>query len=36
MADGSVRVLSESVDPKVFEAMSTIAGGENLPADRDE
>jgi Protein of unknown function (DUF1559) len=36
MADGSVRAVSESVDPKVFEAMSTIAGGENLPADRDE
>jgi hypothetical protein len=36
MADGSVRVVSESVDPKVFQAMSTIAGGENLPSDRDE
>ena len=33
MADGSVRVLSESIDPKVFEALSTIAGGERLPAD---
>jgi Protein of unknown function (DUF1559) len=28
MADGSVRVVSESIDPKVFEAMATIAGGE--------
>jgi hypothetical protein len=36
MADGSVRAVSESVDPKVFEAMSTIAGGENLPADWDQ
>jgi len=27
-ADGSVRVLTDDIDPKVFEAMSTIAGGE--------
>ena len=33
MADGSVRVLSESLDPKVFEALSTIAGGEKLAGD---
>jgi hypothetical protein len=30
MADGSIRVVTESIDPKVFEAMSTIAGGEKL------
>jgi prepilin-type processing-associated H-X9-DG protein len=33
MADGSVRVVSEAIDPKCFEAISTIAGGESLPAD---
>ena len=32
-ADGSVRGISESVNPRVFEALSTIAGGENLPPD---
>ncbi len=30
MADGSIRFVKESVDPKVFEAMSTIAGGEKV------
>ena len=34
MADGSVRWVRETVDPVVFEAMSTIAGGESVPADR--
>ncbi len=33
MADGSVRVVSESIHPELFQAMSTIAGGERLPAD---
>jgi hypothetical protein len=32
-ADGGVRRVSESIDPVVFEALSTMAGGERLPAD---
>ncbi len=32
-ADGSVRIVTETLDPKVFEALSTIAGGESLPTD---
>jgi prepilin-type processing-associated H-X9-DG protein len=31
-ADGSVRFLPETMAPKVFEALATIAGGETLPA----
>jgi prepilin-type processing-associated H-X9-DG protein len=34
-ADGSVRFLSETIDRKVFEALSTVAGGESLPAGWD-
>ncbi len=30
MADGSVRVLSNKVDPKLFEALVTIHGGETV------
>ncbi len=29
-ADGSVRMIAESIDPRVFEASSTIAGGEPI------
>ncbi len=30
MADGAVRFVQDSTNPKVFEAMATIAGGEHL------
>jgi hypothetical protein len=33
LADGSVRWIKESIDPRVFEALSTIAGGETRPRD---
>jgi hypothetical protein len=32
-ADGSIRQVSESVDPLVFEGIATMAGGERLPAE---
>jgi prepilin-type processing-associated H-X9-DG protein len=32
-ADGSVRFIEGTINPKVFEALSTIAGGERLPDD---
>jgi prepilin-type processing-associated H-X9-DG protein len=35
-ADGSVRFIRATVDLRVFEAMSTIAGGEAVPADWDK
>jgi prepilin-type processing-associated H-X9-DG protein len=33
LADGSVRFLPNTIDPKVFRAMLTIAGGELIPRD---
>jgi hypothetical protein len=33
MADGSVRLLRETIEPSVFEALSTVAGGETLPPE---
>jgi prepilin-type processing-associated H-X9-DG protein len=33
MADGSVKFVWETIAPSVFEAMSTIAGGEPIPPD---
>lgn len=32
-ADGSVRFLSATIHPRLFEAFSTIAGGEGMPQD---
>ena len=34
-ADGSVRFLRETVDARLFEGLSTIAGGETLPEGWD-
>jgi prepilin-type processing-associated H-X9-DG protein len=35
-ADGSARFVKDSVDPKLFEALSTMAGGEKISADWDD
>jgi prepilin-type processing-associated H-X9-DG protein len=35
LADGSVRFVREAIEPKVFEALATIAGGESLPEGWD-
>jgi prepilin-type processing-associated H-X9-DG protein len=34
-ADCSVRSFSEAVSPQVFEALATIAGGEDVAAPED-
>jgi hypothetical protein len=34
--DGSVRLIRASIDPRVFEAISTMAGGEMLPANWEQ
>ena len=34
-ADGSVRRLSEDIDPKVLRGLTTIAGGEDISAVSD-
>jgi hypothetical protein len=31
MADGSVRFVPDSTNPKVFESMATISGAERVP-----
>jgi hypothetical protein len=33
MADGAVRIVHDSISPNVFEALSTMAGGESLPSN---
>jgi prepilin-type processing-associated H-X9-DG protein len=33
MADGSVRWVRDSINPLVFESLSTMAGGESLPTN---
>jgi len=30
-ADGSVRFVHEKIDPRLFEALSTVAGNEVIP-----
>jgi hypothetical protein len=35
MGDGTIRWIPEKIDPKVFLAMATRAGGETLPANLD-
>ncbi len=34
LADGSVRYITESANPRVLEALSTIAGGERIPTPK--
>jgi len=36
MGDGTIRWIPAKIDPKVFLAMATRAGGEQLPANLDQ
>ena len=36
MGDGTIRWIPEKIDPKVFMALATRAGGEALPTDLDK
>ena len=36
LADGSLRFVSDSINPKVFEALSTMAGGEKVSVPWDD
>ena len=33
IADGSIRFVKQTIDPRLFKALATIAGGEDLPAE---
>lgn len=33
MLDGSVRTLEASINPRILEALATIAGSEHIPDD---
>lgn len=33
LADGSTRIIGRSIDPRILEALATIAGGEEIPKD---
>jgi hypothetical protein len=35
-ADGRVKFLSEEIDPKTLEALTTATGGENIPHDFEQ
>ncbi len=33
LADGSVRMISNTIDPQVLKSLTTVAGGESIPSD---
>ena len=33
LGDGSARAVKDSIDPAVWKALGTIAGGETIPGD---